>query len=212
MFLTRRADLEPNGERPVLLYGYGGFDIAITPSFSVLHAGWLDRAAACLPWPTCAAAASTAGRGTTRAGSRSSRTCSTTSARARAGLKPLAGPRRAGSRSCGGSNGGLLVGACLTQHPELFGACVPSVGVMDMLRFHRFTVGRAWIADFGDPDEPDQFTWLRAYSPLHNLRRGAAVSGDTGADRRSRRPGRARALVQVRRGAAGRSVRRRARC
>jgi prolyl oligopeptidase len=72
----------------------------------------------------------------------------------------------------GGSNGGLLVGACLTQHPELFGACVASVGVMDMLRFHRFTVGRAWIADFGDPDDPDQYRWLRAYSPLHNLRPG----------------------------------------
>ena len=72
----------------------------------------------------------------------------------------------------GGSNGGLLVGACLTQHPELFGACVAAVGVLDMLRFHRFTVGRAWIADYGDPDDPEQYRWLRAYSPLHNLRRG----------------------------------------
>jgi prolyl oligopeptidase len=72
----------------------------------------------------------------------------------------------------GGSNGGLLVGACLTQHPELFGACVPFVGVHDMLRFHKFTVGRAWIADYGDPDDPEQYQWLRAYSPLHNVRPG----------------------------------------
>jgi prolyl oligopeptidase len=74
----------------------------------------------------------------------------------------------------GGSNGGLLVGACMTQHPELFGACVAAVGVMDMLRFHKFTVGRAWVSDFGDPDNPEQYRWLRAYSPLHNLRPGAS--------------------------------------
>jgi len=72
----------------------------------------------------------------------------------------------------GASNGGLLVGACLTQHPELFGATVPAVGVLDMLRFHKFTVGSAWVADFGSPDDPEQYQWLRAYSPLHNVRRG----------------------------------------
>lgn len=70
----------------------------------------------------------------------------------------------------GGSNGGLLVGACLTQHPELFGAALASVGVFDMLRFHSFTDGWTWKTEYGDPDDPGQFSWLRSYSPLHNVR------------------------------------------
>jgi prolyl oligopeptidase len=168
LFLTRRTDLEPTGDVPVLLYGYGGFDIPITPSFNVLHAAWLETggmlAVANLrgggeygrAWHEggmlavkqnvfddfCSCARWLAGSGWSRAD--------------RIAIE-------------GGSNGGLLVGACLTQHPELFGACIAHVGVFDMLRFHKFTIGRAWTSDYGSPDDPEQYRWLRAYSPLHNL-------------------------------------------
>ena len=72
----------------------------------------------------------------------------------------------------GGSNGGLLVGAVMTQRPDLFGACLPAVGVMDMLRFHKFTEGRLWVDDYGSPDNPEQFKALLAYSPYHNIKPG----------------------------------------
>jgi prolyl oligopeptidase len=72
----------------------------------------------------------------------------------------------------GGSNGGLLVGACMTQRPDLYGACLPAVGVMDMLRFHQFTAGRYWVDDYGSADNPEEFKALYAYSPYHNLKKG----------------------------------------
>ena len=72
----------------------------------------------------------------------------------------------------GGSNGGLLVGACMTQRPDLYGACLPAVGVMDMLRFHQFTAGRFWVDDYGCADNPEEFKALVAYSPYHNLKGG----------------------------------------
>jgi prolyl oligopeptidase len=74
----------------------------------------------------------------------------------------------------GGSNGGLLVGAVMTQRPELFGACLPAVGVMDMLRFHKFTAGRYWVDDYGSSDHPDEFRAIYSYSPYHNIQEGTS--------------------------------------
>jgi len=173
MFLTRRTDLEPTGDVPVLLYGYGGFDIPITPSFRVLHAAWLETGG-------MLAVANLRGGGEYgRAWHEGGRLavkqnvfddfCACARWLADSGWS-----RAARIAIEGGSNGGLLVGACLTQHPELFGACIAQVGVFDMLRFDKFTIGRAWTSDYGSPEDPEQYRWLRAYSPLHNLTPGQA--------------------------------------
>lgn len=173
LFLTRRRDAAPNGDQRTLLYGYGGFDIPITPSFSLLHAAWLAGGG------VLAVANLRGGGEYGRAWHDAGRLAVKQNvfddfcACAR-WLESAGWSRPSRTAISGRSNGGLLVGACLTQHPELFGACVPAVGVLDMLRFHRFTVGRAWVADYGDPDKPDEYRWLRAYSPLHNLREGVS--------------------------------------
>jgi prolyl oligopeptidase len=171
MFVTRRRDVRPDGDRRVLLYGYGGFDVPVTPSFSVLHAGWLDDGGVLAV--ANLRGGGEYGRAWHDAGRLAAKQNVFDDFAACAGWLVSSGWSRASRIAIsGGSNGGLLVGACLTQHPEMFGACIASVGVLDMLRFHLFTVGRAWIADYGDPDDPDQYRWLRAYSPLHNVRPG----------------------------------------
>ena len=156
---------------PVLLYGYGGFDVPITPAFSVTQAVWMERGG-------LLAVANLRGGGEYGeawhdAGRLANKQnvfddfCACARWLAASGWSR---PDRIAIN--GGSNGGLLVGACLTQHPELFGAGVAEVGVLDMLRFHKFTIGWAWTSDFGDPDDPEQYRWLRAYSPLHNVQAG----------------------------------------
>jgi prolyl oligopeptidase len=171
LFLTRRRDVAPTGNIPVLLYGYGGFDIPITPEFSQAQALFVERGG-------MLAVASLRGGGEYgcswhNAGRLEHKQrvfddfCDCARWLVTSGWSR---PERIGIN--GGSNGGLLVGVCLTQHPELFGAAVPEVGVMDMLRFHKFTIGWAWKSDFGDPEDPEQYQWIRAYSPLHNIRPG----------------------------------------
>jgi prolyl oligopeptidase len=169
MFLTRRRDLRRNGAAPVLLYGYGGVGIPITPSFSVPWAVWVERggllAVASLP------GGGEYGRAWYESGRLASKQNVFDAFCACARWLVSSGWSRARRIAInGGSNGGLLVGACLTQHPELFGAAIADVGVFDMLRFHHFTVGRWWLTEYGDPGDPAEYRWLRRYSPLHNVR------------------------------------------
>jgi len=171
LFLTHRRDLSPSGEVPVLLYGYGGFNQPVTPAFSVPQAVWLERGG--LLAVANLRGGGEYGRNWYDAGRLANKQNVFDDFCACARWLGSAGWSRSGRIAINGrSNGGLLVGACLTQHPELFGAAVPEVGVLDMLRFHKFTIGWAWTSDFGDPDDPAQYRWLRRYSPLHNLRQG----------------------------------------
>ncbi len=171
LFLTRRRDVQPAGEVPVILYGYGGFDIPISPFFSVTQAVWMERGG--LLAVASLRGGGEYGREWHDAGRLANKQKVFDDFCACARWLAGSGWSRPGRIAInGGSNGGLLVGACLTQHPELFGAAVAQVGVLDMLRFHKFTIGWAWKSDFGDPDDPEQYRWLRAYSPLHNVEVG----------------------------------------
>jgi prolyl oligopeptidase len=172
LFVTRRRDLVPDGTARVLLCGYGGAGIAITPHFSATWAVWLEQGG--MLAVASLRGGGEYGRSWYEAGrlARKQQVFDDFCACARwlAGSGWSSADRIAIN---GGSNGGLLVGACLTQHPELFGAAVANVGVFDMLRFHRFTCGWLWKTEYGDPDDPDQFDWLRGYSPVHNVRRAS---------------------------------------
>jgi prolyl oligopeptidase len=172
VFLVHRSDVEANGERPLWLYGYGGFQIPITPMFKTEFLAWLELGGV-------VAVANLRGGGEygTRwhDGGRLARkqqVFDDTFAIAE-WLIEQGWTRQGRIAIHGRSNGGLLAGACLTQRPELFGAAVPEVGVLDMLRFHKFTIGWGWASDYGTADDPEQFGWLRSYSPLHNIREGA---------------------------------------
>jgi prolyl oligopeptidase len=171
MFLTHRQGLALDGRNPTLLYGYGGFNIPLTPAFSVSIISWLE-------WGGVYAVANLRGGGEYgeewhQAGTRLHKQNVFDDFIA-AGEWLVANHYTAPSKLAisGGSNGGLLVGAVLNQRPDLFGAALPAVGVMDMLRFHKFTIGWAWASDYGSPDDPAEFQALRAYSPLHNIRPG----------------------------------------
>jgi prolyl oligopeptidase len=172
LFLTRHRSTEPTGDVPVLLYGYGGFNIPMTPSFSPTWATWLERGG--MLAVACLRGGGEYGRAWHEAGRLTHKQnvfddfCACADWLHQSGWSR---PDRIGIN--GGSNGGLLVGACIIQRPELFGAAVPEVGVFDMLRFHKFTVGWAWTSDYGDPEDAEQAARLRAYSPLHNVRKAA---------------------------------------
>jgi prolyl oligopeptidase len=171
MFLTYKKGLKLDGQNPTLLYAYGGFDISLTPYFSVPNLVWLEMGGV-YAQPNLRGGGEY-GEQWHLAGTKLHKQNVFDDFIAAAewliANKYTSTPKLAIS---GRSNGGLLVGACLTQRPDLFGATLPGVGVMDMLRFHRFTIGWAWTSDYGSSDDPEEFKALYAYSPLHNLKPG----------------------------------------
>jgi prolyl oligopeptidase len=171
MFITHRKGLALDGNNPTLLYGYGGFSIPMVPGFSVANAAWLEMGGV-FATPNLRGGGEY-GEDWHLAATRTRRQKSFDDFIAAAEWLIANGytrPEKLAIR--GGSNGGLLVGAAMTQRPDLFGACLPAVGVMDMLRFHKFTFGRLWVDEYGCADDPEEFKVLRSYSPYHNLREG----------------------------------------
>ena len=171
MFLTNRKGVRCTGANPTLLYAYGGFDISLTPWFNPALIPWLDGGGVY-------AVANLRGGGEYGEEWHNAGTL----ARKQnvfddfyAAAEWLVSHKWTSPEHLaieGGSNGGLLVGAAITQRPELFRAALPKVGVLDMLRYHRFTIGWAWVPEYGSADNPGDFAFLRRYSPLHNIRKG----------------------------------------
>jgi prolyl oligopeptidase len=169
MFLTYKKGLEKNGQNPTLLHGYGGFDISITPNFTPANAVWLEMGG-------IYAEANLRGGGEYGeewhlAGTKE-RKQNVFDDFIAAGEWLIANKYTSTPKLAitGRSNGGLLVGACLTQRPDLWGVALPAVGVMDMLRFQKFTIGWAWASDYGSSDNAEEFKALYKYSPLHNIK------------------------------------------
>ena len=172
MFIVRRADISPDTALPTLLYGYGGFDISLTPTYSSTRMAWLEAGGAFV-------LANLRGGGEYgkewHDGGRLANKQNVFDDFIAAGEYLIAQgiTPKDGLAIQGGSNGGLLVGAVMNQRPDLFAAGHAAVGVMDMLRFHKFTAGRYWTDDYGDPEVEADWKVLRAYSPYHNIKAGA---------------------------------------
>jgi prolyl oligopeptidase len=171
MFLVYGKALKLEGNNPVYLTGYGGFNISITPSFSTSYLSWIEKGGVCAV-PNLRGGGEY-GREWHEAGTKEQKQNVfddfVAAAQTLINLKYTSAGKIA---IAGGSNGGLLIGAALTQHPELFGAAVPQVGVLDMLRYQKFTIGWAWQSDYGSSDTAGGFRYLIKYSPLQNIVEG----------------------------------------
>ena len=171
MFITHKRGLKRDGQNPTILYGYGGFNIPITPRFSVANIVWMEMGGVY-------AVANIRGGGEYgeawhQAGTKLHKQNVFDDFIAAAEWLINAGYTSTPKLAVQGrSNGGLLIGAVMTQRPDLFGACLPGVGVMDMLRFEKFTIGWAWASDYGSVKNEDEFKALHAYSPYHNIKDG----------------------------------------
>jgi prolyl oligopeptidase len=171
MFLAYKKGLKLDGNNPTLMYGYGGFNIPLLPSFSISNLVWMEMGGV-YAQPNIRGGGEY-GKAWHQAAVRLKRPVAYSDFIAAAQWMidhHYTRPERLAIK--GGSNGGLLVGAVMTQRPDLFGAALPAVGVMDMLRFHKFTAGRYWVDDYGSSDNPEEFKVLYSYSPYHNLKPG----------------------------------------
>ncbi len=172
MFITHKKGIKKNGKNPLMLYGYGGFNISLNPSFNVARIPFLEQGGIYV-------VANIRGGGEYGEswhldGTKMKKQNVFDDFIAAANFlisEKYTSPNKLAIN--GGSNGGLLVGACLTQRPDLFAVAIPEVGVLDMLRYHKFTIGWAWATDYGTSEESaEMFNYLKAYSPLHNVKAG----------------------------------------
>ncbi|WP_341526751.1 prolyl oligopeptidase family serine peptidase [Nostoc sp. UHCC 0302] len=169
MFITHKKGIKLDGNNPTYLYAYGGFNASMTPGFSVSLLVWMEMGGV-YAMPNIRGGGEY-GEEWHQAGMKEKKQNVFDDFIAAAEwLIANKYTRSAKLAIAGGSNGGLLVGACMTQRPELFGVALPAVGVMDMLRFHKFTIGWAWTSEYGSPDNPEEFKTLYAYSPLQNIK------------------------------------------
>ena len=172
MFITYKKGLQLNGNNPTLIYGYGGFNIPMTPSFSISNAFFIEQGGVYVVVNL---------RGGSEYGEQWHKDGMLQNKQnvfndIYGAVDYLTTAKYTNSSKIalrGGSNGGLLVGACITQHPELFKVAIAQVGVMDMLRYHLFTIGWAWATEYGRSDKKEDFANLYNYSPLHNLKKGS---------------------------------------